>query len=167
MSNFASGKKAKAISDRSGMAFPYNEMLKEWNGMLVHRSEFEAKHPQIEPKAHSADAQALKDARPDREENAVPNLLKTNPFKTGSASSSTITVTEVSHGRSSSDTVRFRDAIGFDGITADKINLAAGYTITVVDTDTYTFSVSTDTARTGSINGGGFRAYAGPATLVA
>jgi hypothetical protein len=29
MSNFASGKKAKAISDRSGMAFPYNEMLKE------------------------------------------------------------------------------------------------------------------------------------------
>ena len=167
MSNFASGKKAKAISDRSGMAFPYNEMLKEWNGMLVHRSEFEAKHPQLQPKAHKADAQALKDARPDREENAVPNLLKTNPFKTGSASSSTITVTEVSHGRSSSDTVRFRDAIGFDGITADKINLAAGYTITVVDTDTYTFSVSTDTATTGSINGGGFRAYAGPATLVA
>ena len=37
-----------------------------------------------------------KDARPDRTEGAVPNLLKTNPFKTGSASSSTITVTEVS-----------------------------------------------------------------------
>ena len=48
MSNFASGKKAKAISDRSGMAFPYNEMLKEWNGSFVHVSEFEAKHPQIE-----------------------------------------------------------------------------------------------------------------------
>tara|TARA_R100001224_G_scaffold21524_1_gene10732 strand:+ start:152 stop:655 length:504 start_codon:yes stop_codon:yes gene_type:complete len=167
MSNFASGRKSKAISDRSGMAFPYKEMIKEWNGSFVHQSEFEAKHPQIQPNAHPADSQALQNARPDREENAVPNLLKTNPFKTGSASSSTITVTEVSHGRSSSDTVRFRDAIGFDGITADKINLAAGYTITVVDTDTYTFSVSTDTATTGSINGGGFRAYAGPATLVA
>jgi hypothetical protein len=29
MSNFSSGKRAKAISDRSGMAFPYREMLKE------------------------------------------------------------------------------------------------------------------------------------------
>ena len=167
MSNFATGKKSKAISDRSGMAFPYTEMLKEWNGSFVHTSEFESKHPQIEPKAHKADAVGLQNARTDRTENAVPNLLKTNPFKTGSASSSTITVTEKSHGRTTSDTVRFRDAIGFDGITTDNFNLAAGYTITVVDTDTYTFSVSTDTATTGSINGGGFRAYAGPATLVA
>ena len=167
MSNFASGKKSKAISDRSGVAFPYNEMIKEWNGSFVHRSEFEAKHPQIEPNVHKADAQSLQNARPDRTEGAVPNLLKTNPFKTGSASSSTITVTEVSHDRTSDDTVRFRDAVSFDGITADNINLAAGYTITVVDTDSYTFSVSTDTATTGSINGGGFRAYAGPATIVA
>ena len=167
MSNFASGKKSKAISDRSGVAFPYNEMIKEWNGSFVHRSEFEAKHPQIEPNVHKADAQSLQNARPDRTEGAVPNLLKTNPFKTGSASSSTITVTEVSHDRTSGDTVRFRDAVSFDGITADNINLAAGYTITVVDTDSYTFTVSTDTATTGSINGGGFRAYAGPATIVA
>ena len=167
MSSFATGKKSKAISDRSGVAFPYNEMIKEWNGSFVHRSEFEAKHPQIEPNVHKADAQSLQNARPDRTEGAVPNLLKTNPFKTGSASSSTITVTEVSHDRTSDDTVRFRDAISFDGITADNINLAAGYTITVVDTDSYTFTVSTDTATTGSINGGGFRAYAGPATIVA
>ena len=31
MTNFARGKYAKAISDRSGMEFPYNEMVKEWN----------------------------------------------------------------------------------------------------------------------------------------
>tara|TARA_R110001592_G_scaffold108774_1_gene303927 strand:- start:167 stop:670 length:504 start_codon:yes stop_codon:yes gene_type:complete len=167
MSNFASGKKAKAISDRSGMAFPYNEMLKEWNGSFVHTSEFEAKHPQLEPQPHKADAQALRDARTDRTETAAPNLLKTDAFKTGSASSSTITVTEKTHGRSSDDTVRFYDAVGFDGITAANINLAAGYTITVVDTDSYTFTVSTDTATTGNINGGGFRSYAGPATIVA
>ena len=47
---FAKGKYAKAISDRSGMEFPYKEMMKEWNGMLVHRSEYEAKHPQLEPR---------------------------------------------------------------------------------------------------------------------
>ena len=41
------GKHAQAISDRSGMAFPYNEMVKEWNGAFVHISEFEAKHPQL------------------------------------------------------------------------------------------------------------------------
>ena len=167
MSNYASGKKAKAISDRSGMAFPYSEMLKEWNGSFVHKSEFESKHPQIEPNIHKADAQGLLNARPDRVETAAPNLLKTNSFKTGTSGTSAITVTEVNHGRSSSDTVRFRDAKSFDGITATNINRDAGYTITVVDTDTYTFTVSTDTATTGSINGGGFRAYAGPATIVA
>ena len=167
MSKYSIGKKAKAISDRSGMAFPYNEMLKEWNGSLVHRSEFEAKHPQLEPNAHAADAQSLKDARPDRTETAVTILLKTNSFKTGSSGSGVITVTEESHGRASSDTVRFYDAVSFDGIIDTNINRSAGYTITVVDTDTYTFTVATDTATTGNITGGGFRAYAGPATLVA
>ena len=38
MSSFARGKRSQAISDRSGMAFPYNEMVKEWNGMFVHNS---------------------------------------------------------------------------------------------------------------------------------
>ena len=64
----ASGKYAKAISDRSGMEFPYNEMVKEWNGSLVHKSEFEAKHPQLERQRHAADTQSLKDARPARVE---------------------------------------------------------------------------------------------------
>jgi|TARA_B100000900_G_C20523834_1_gene693340 hypothetical protein len=165
MSNYASGRKSKAISDRSGMAFPYTEMVKEWNGSFVHKSEFESKHPQIEPNIHRADAQGLANARPDRVETAAPNLLKSDSFKTGSASSSTITVTEESHGRSTSDTVRFYGSLSFDGITNTNINRSAGYTITVVDTDTYTFSVSTDTATTGNIRGGGFRAYAGPVTI--
>jgi hypothetical protein len=58
----ASGKYAQAISDRSGMAFPYREMLKEWNGSL------EAKHPQLERQRHASDAQSLDDARPKRNE---------------------------------------------------------------------------------------------------
>ena len=38
---FAKGRYSKAISDRSGLEFPYTEMVKEWNGMLVHTSEYE------------------------------------------------------------------------------------------------------------------------------
>ena len=167
MSNYAKVKHAMAISDRSGMAFPYNEMRKEWNGMFVHKSEYEIKHPQLETRAHTADAVSLQNTRPDRIENAVPNLLKTDPFKTGTSGTSAITVTETSHGRSSSDTVRFRDAVSFDGITATNINRSAGYTITKVDDDSYTFTVSTDTATTGNTNGGGYRSYAGPVTITA
>ena len=50
MSNLSRGKYAQAISDRSGQAFPYKEMVTEWNGAFVHYSEFEPKHPQLEPK---------------------------------------------------------------------------------------------------------------------
>ena len=62
---FARGKFAKAVSDRSGLAFPYNEMVKEWNGSLVHYSEFEEKHPQLEPRKHTADPEALRNAKPE------------------------------------------------------------------------------------------------------
>ena len=64
----AAGKYAKAISDRSGMEFSYNEMVKEWSGSLVHKSEFEPKHPQLERQKHRPDAQSLKNARPARVE---------------------------------------------------------------------------------------------------
>ena len=43
-------------------------MVKEWNGSLVHKSEFEAKHPQLERQKQGADAQSLQDARPARVE---------------------------------------------------------------------------------------------------
>tara|TARA_B100000029_G_scaffold454640_1_gene481277 strand:- start:163 stop:624 length:462 start_codon:yes stop_codon:yes gene_type:complete len=63
MGRFASGKRSLAISDRSGMAFPYDEMVKEWNGSLVHYSEFETKQPQIRRKRVTADAIALQNPR--------------------------------------------------------------------------------------------------------
>ena len=66
--SYASGKKSQAISDRSGQAFPYKEMLKEWTGALVHISEYEPKHPQLDPPYHPADAVALHDPRPARQE---------------------------------------------------------------------------------------------------
>ncbi len=61
--SYASGKKSQAISDRSGQAFPYKEMLKEWTGALVHISEYEPKHPQLDPPYHKADPIALMNTR--------------------------------------------------------------------------------------------------------
>ena len=66
MAKFAKGKYALAISDRSGQAFPWREMVTEWNGAFVHITEYERKHPQLEPKPFVADPQGLEQARPQR-----------------------------------------------------------------------------------------------------
>ena len=63
MAKYASGKRSLAISDRSGMAFPYDEMVKEWNGSLVHNSEYESKQPQIRRRYAGSDAIALQNPR--------------------------------------------------------------------------------------------------------
>jgi len=63
MAKWATGRRSQAISDRSGMAFPYTEMVKEWNGSLVHYSEFEPKSPQIRRRHFTADAIALQNTR--------------------------------------------------------------------------------------------------------
>ena len=60
----ATGKYSQAISDRSGQAFPWREMVTEWNGAFVHISEYEKKQPQLEPKPFVADPQGLEQARP-------------------------------------------------------------------------------------------------------
>ena len=186
----ATGKFSKAISDRSGMEFPYNEMITEWNGSFVHVSEYEEKHPQLEISAHHGDEQGLFNARPDRTENKVLILLIPNAFETISASSGIINVSEKGHGRSTGDTIRFRGPIhttsdpdgfenltGFDGITGSNLSRAAGYSITVGKRDSsgnitntenfYHFTVATDTATTGGISGGGQSCSSGPATLTA
>ena len=64
MSKYSSGRYAKRISDRSGLAFPYNEMVEEWNGSRVHVSEYEEKHPQLDPRYHPTDPQSLQYAKP-------------------------------------------------------------------------------------------------------
>ena len=67
MSKFASGKNAKAISDRSGFQYPYRLMRREWNGLLVGPDEFEPKHPQLEPLTATADPEALYRPRPNND----------------------------------------------------------------------------------------------------
>ena len=81
MSSFSQGRFALAISDRSGMAFPYNEMVREWNGALVHNSEYEPKQPQLQPKPTNADPQALQRARPARTEFPTEDFLPDNAFQ--------------------------------------------------------------------------------------
>ena len=164
MANYASGKRSKAISDRSGMEFPYKEMVREWNGSLVHVSEFEPKQPQLEPKPHGADAIALRHVRTDRTETAVPKMLPLNPFTTTSGST-TITVKEPNHGRSTSDTVRFGDAQNVGGVLGSTINSSSGYSITKVNDDKYTFATATTSSITET--GGGGAASAGPVTVSA
>jgi len=84
MTSFSKGKYAKFISDRSGMAFPYKEMVVEWNGARVHISEYEPKQPQLQPKPVGADPQGLPQARPARTEFPTQDILPNNPFTTSS-----------------------------------------------------------------------------------
>ena len=78
MAKYATGKRSQAISDRSGMAFPYTEMVKEWNGSLVHISEFVPKHPQIRRKHNTADAIALQNSRNQKFQQPIQPFINTN-----------------------------------------------------------------------------------------
>ena len=119
-SRFSKGRHALSISDRSGAAFPYIEMVREWNGAWVHTSEFEIKQPQIQPRPVGADPQALQFARTPRTEFYVPTILPNNPFS-ATASSTTVTVTQPNHGRYTNDAVRFRNVTGAAGGVAPLI----------------------------------------------
>ena len=163
--SYARGKFAFFISDRSGMRFPYRERIKEWNGSIVHKSEYEEKHPQLDPHRSVVDAEASRDARPDTKVvSAVENLLGINSF-ISSSGSAVITVIEPNHGRATNDTVRFRKVLGFDGFSSNILTQASGYVITKVDDNSYTFTASSGTATTGSVKGGGSNSTAGPVTL--
>jgi hypothetical protein len=113
MAKFARGQYALSISDRSGQAFPYLEMVREWTGAWVHISEYEPKSPLIQPKPVGADPQAVQRARPARTEFYTPKILPNNPLST--AGSTTVTVSEPDHGRSTGDAVRFRSVVSYVG----------------------------------------------------
>jgi hypothetical protein len=114
MARFAKGRRALAISDRSGAAFPYREMVKEWTGAFVHNSEFEAKQPQLEPHPVGADPQGLMNARPARTEFPVQDFLSNNPFSNitkvvGGQNQSYILVRQIGNGLINNEFVRFQD----------------------------------------------------------
>ena len=111
MGKYASGKRSLAISDRSGMAFPYTEMVREWNGSLVHTSEYEPKQPQLEPKPVGNDPQALFNPRPQPASKTSLIRLDNNPFTTVISGGTTyVNVFSEDHQRAAGDVVRFRGA---------------------------------------------------------
>ena len=167
MARFASNKHALGISDRSGAAYRLKDMRIEWTGMRVGKDEWEPKLTLLMVVATPADPQALKDPRPDRTEPAVTVLLSFNAITSGDSGSAVITVSEPGHDRSTGDTVRFRSVETFDGFTATVIEASGGYSITKVDSDSYSFTASSGTATTGDTKGGGGYASAGPVTVSA
>ena len=158
MPKYATGKHSKAISDRSGLEFPYREMVREWNGSLVHFTEFEPKQPQLEPKPSGADAISLRHIRPDRIEPITTVMIPENGFQTYAAGSGIINVFAPGHGLTNGTTYLFRGpptkspgtgtpynpdggAAGnpvfayatipnFDGITGAQIGQGSGYAVT-------------------------------------
>ena len=193
---YASGKHALAISDRSGLRFPYSEMVREWNGALVHYSEFEAKQPQLDPKPVGSDPQALFNPRPQRASTPVLILLDNNPFTSIIYSGTTyVNVYSEDHQRKAGDIVRFRGApqvtagSGFLNVpTFDNVSdlsNANGFTIALGKIDSsgnvtgatssdtltnpvnYFYITSTSNATSGNVEGGGQNCSAGPVTLEA
>ena len=109
MGKYASGKYALAISDRSGMAFPYTEMVREWNGSLVHTSEYEPKQPQLDPKPVGSDPQGLYNPRPQPASKVSLILLNPNPFTSIIYGGTTyVNIYSEDHQRKAGDIVRFR-----------------------------------------------------------
>ena len=184
MTNLSGGRFAQAISDQSGMAFPYQEMVTQWDGLFVHYSEVDPKHPQLEPRRFTADGQGLPKARPARVEPPVLILLQTNPFQTIKYSGNTyINVYSPNHDRTTGSIVRFygpTSPIGFQSVPimdgVSDISNSNGFTITVgqitssgsvAKPSNYFYFQSADTAVSGNINGGGNGCSAGPVTLEA
>ena len=122
MGVFSKGKYSLMISDRSGLAFPYREMVREWTGMWVHMSEYEPKQPQLFPKPRGADPQALEHPRAARTEFATQDFLPNNPFST--AGTTTLTFKFPFGGLEVNDYVRFtevKEPVG--GVSIERLQL--------------------------------------------
>jgi hypothetical protein len=147
MGKYASGKHALAISDRSGMAFPYSEMVREWNGSLVHYSEFEAKQPQLEPKPPVVTAAGPGGANPDD----IKNLQQF------------LTIPTFDNVSDLNNTSGFTIALG----KIDSSGTVTGATTSdpLTSPINYFYITSTSSATSGGVSGGGSNCSAGPVTL--
>ena len=135
MGNTARGKHALFISDRSGLQFPYTEMVKEWNGSRVHISEYEPKQPQLEPTPYSADPQGLQHPRPARTEFPTTDFLPTNPFTMTNASTQ-VSVDFPFSGYQNGDFIRFYDVknpVGGVSISTLQLETTLNGNITATD----------------------------------
>ncbi len=60
---FASGRFSRAVCDRCGQEYKYQQLKKEWNGLFVCPECYEPKHPQLDPPYHPPDPEAIQDPR--------------------------------------------------------------------------------------------------------
>lgn len=74
MAKRASGKYAYLIDDRSGRKIRYKDARTEWNGLRVHKKDWEPKHPQLTPPKLGPEATSLYNPRPDADN--VPTTVK-------------------------------------------------------------------------------------------
>jgi len=68
MSRRSSGKRAFLIDDRSGRKIRYKDARREWNGLRVHKKDWEGKQPQLDPVVPGPDVGALYQPRPDNDQ---------------------------------------------------------------------------------------------------
>ena len=148
MTSFSKGKYAKFISDRSGMAFPYKEMVVEWNGARVHISEYEPKQPQLQPKPVGADPQGLPQARPARTEFPTQDILPDNPFTASKlpASNTNLKISFPDGALQFNDFVRFQNVKEPVG-GVDVITLQMSTTLNGAITDSITSIDLTDASK--------------------
>ena len=137
-------------------------MVREWNGSLVHTSEYEPKQPQLEPKPVGSDPQALFNPRPQPASKASLILLDSNPFTTVISGGTTyVNVFSEDHQRAAGSTVRFRGApivtaAGPGGANADDIkNLQQFATIPTFDNVSDLNNVNGFTIALGQIDSAG------------
>jgi|TARA_Y100001963_G_C6619636_1_gene371073 hypothetical protein len=75
---FASGKYSYGICDITGFRYKLQDMKKTWDGLLVGPDQWSPKHPQLMPKSSPNDPQAIRNARPDVDEDNTKFLVYTN-----------------------------------------------------------------------------------------
>jgi len=180
---YAKGKYALFISDRSGLQFPYTEMVTEWNGAKVHTSEYEPKAPQIQPQIHTPDAIPLLNPRPARIAPVTTQLLPPNPFRF-TAGSKSVSIFNPGNTYTTSDTIMFWNAansgtegsttqfqgmgvIGTDrfGVPPSELMSASGFTPTSVSDDFINITITSTPSASGP--GGGNVVFIGPTTVSA
>lgn len=154
----ARGKYAYGFCDRSGFRYDLHDLVYEFrngvrNGLRVGKDMVDQDHPQnFLGKIKAEDAQSLNDPRPDKRlEPDVERLLNPNPYT--HSGSGVITTKETNHGRTTGDTVRFRNSLGVGSlITQSALELSSGYSITVLTNDTYKFTIPGISAAVESVN---------------
>ena len=167
--SFAKGKYAFGFCDKTGFRYPLKDLVDEYRngtktGFRVGRDVVDPDQPQnFLGRLKIFDPQSLRNPRPDpRVEPETQHSLPPNPFTT-SVAFDIVYVNEPNHGRTDGATIVFYGAEAFAGVSASVLNKIEGYTINVLNTDTYTITLPVfPPTITSSEQGGGNNVYAGP-----